>query len=502
MPTRTVGGIRLKLEGDEKDLIQSIQKANTSLRKHRASIKSTQTRYQALSTTSAGLATRTKALIGVLGVGLGGAYIKGLADTATELQKIAVRSEISVESLQKLGRLYEGEGGSIEGFADAYLRLTNSIAEANEGLSTQVRAFETLNIDPNDLIPLEAEERFLAVARAVNQLEDDTLKVSVAQDLFGRRHAALLNVIAQGEEGIREASAEVERFGLVSTDQARNAEELTQSFTNLRQSVDVFFIRLLSGSTDAKGAAEAVNDFASALQDFGDVVDYVIPALLTLALIFGGLPTKIAAAVIGFARYSDDFREFIRSIDFPALREVLTGSSEFVSAADTLGIAVDEQGRALRDAEGNLIKLGQELDSLIESEDGLTSAIMEANKPLEEQIGIWEKLSINIKEWDKAYDEALQDNRRFRVPGILVSADTQLGDAGLTAPPPERGQLEPNEFAAQVDQTLDEINRMYMESQQLTQEWEMFVERSFVRVADSLGRFVEEWIQGLSLIHI
>ncbi|MCK5020858.1 MAG: hypothetical protein KAS32_27810, partial [Candidatus Peribacteraceae bacterium] len=146
--------------------------------------------------------------VGVAAIGMGVASVKAFAAAGDEVQKMALRTSFSTEALSELKHAAELSGASLNTIEKASKKLSKAMVDASDGLETYKRAFDKLGLSTADLMKLSPEEQFNAVSQALADLENETLKVALAQDLFGRAGTQLLPMLEQGAEGIKDMRQE------------------------------------------------------------------------------------------------------------------------------------------------------------------------------------------------------------------------------------------------------------------------------------------------------
>lgn len=175
----------------------------------------------------------------VAGAGAAGAAIFGLikrtANLGDSLAKTADRLGVGIVALQRLRHAAE-LGGMANGQFDESLRfMLNTVAEAAQGLGEAKDTIGKLGVsltDSNGRLK-DGETLMLEFADAIAKIEDPTLKVSVAQDIFGRSGARMLNLLNQGSSAMRAAGDEAERLGVITEEEARQAERFNDNMTRL-----------------------------------------------------------------------------------------------------------------------------------------------------------------------------------------------------------------------------------------------------------------------------
>lgn len=179
----------------------------------RANMGLTKMRANAMSATKSlkGMHVGIAGLVGVAGFG---AMIKSSLAAGDAIGKMSDRLNISTESLSAFRHLVELNGESTENFEKSITRMARSIGEAERGFGTGKKAFEDLGISLDMLLGKSADEQFLIISDAINNVESSAQQASIASDIFGRSGVGLLNTIAQGRDGFKSAKEEVDKYGL------------------------------------------------------------------------------------------------------------------------------------------------------------------------------------------------------------------------------------------------------------------------------------------------
>lgn len=238
-----------------------------------------------------------------------GALAKGALESADNLGKSADRIGINIDELQRLQFAADLAGVSQEKFGKSLEIFIRRIGEARVGTGDMITTLRLMDetLLNNLLSANSTEEAFLLVADAIASSGDSATKAVIANAAFGRSGVALVNLLLQGREEIKELGDEFERFGGVLTrEAAARAEEVNDAFLRLstffRQS---FTVALL----DAKGGTE---DLAAALNS-----DDMREAAAELGRNLG----EIARQLAELARNAPDaLRELRAFVDSPAFR--------------------------------------------------------------------------------------------------------------------------------------------------------------------------------------
>lgn len=119
---------------------------------------------------------------------------------ADNIQDLAERTNLSVEYVQQLTKVAEKNGTTFQTMANLIQANEQRLAGGNK------KALETLRelgLEVNDLLAMNAEERFRAQARALASIADPAKRSAAEMALFGRSAdgaAAAINAVAEGAD--------------------------------------------------------------------------------------------------------------------------------------------------------------------------------------------------------------------------------------------------------------------------------------------------------------
>lgn len=164
--------------------------------------------------------------------------VKKVATTGDMYDKMSLRVGWSTEQLSTMGYAAEIQGSNLADLETGLKRFSRTVSDVTEGLTEAKRPFDALGIsvyDTNGRMR-ESHDLFYEVADALGDLESDTKKAALAQELFGRGGMNLLPLLKEGAEGIRRLEAEGKRLGVQwSTLQAKQGADLIDSLTRLKK---------------------------------------------------------------------------------------------------------------------------------------------------------------------------------------------------------------------------------------------------------------------------
>jgi len=170
------------------------------------------------------------------------AAMKAAINYGDSLEKTSQKVGISVEALSSYRLGAELAGTSQDALVSGLQRLQKNMGTAlRTPTSAAALAFKDLGVqfqnadgslrDVEDILP-EVSEKFA-------QMEDGTLKTSIAMELMGRSGAELIPFLNQGAQGLEDMRAESEALGVVwNTETAAAAAKFNDELTRTKTRMD------------------------------------------------------------------------------------------------------------------------------------------------------------------------------------------------------------------------------------------------------------------------
>lgn len=218
----------------------------------------------------------------------------GAAESVDQLSKLSRRLGTTYSELAGLKLAGDLAGVGIETIANAMTKADVALVKAQNGSKEANAAFATLGLTTEQLGGMGGADRFEAIASAIAKLPTEAERSAAAVALFGRAGAQLLPLFEGGAEGIRQARAEADKFGLTLTGaQGRNVEEMNDSFTRVYASIQGIiqqvtahlapaitgiskeftdFVGSVGGANIGQAIGEALLDGADYLAQVGDYI--------------------------------------------------------------------------------------------------------------------------------------------------------------------------------------------------------------------------------------
>ena len=188
-----------------------------------------------------GIATAAKygAAAAAAGAAIGaGLVVKGLRAVDAQA-KLAARLDATADGLRAVQIAAIDAGVEVETFNDAADNLNERIGEAQTGAGIAADAFKFLGLEAAKLEKLDTDERFLAIAERLDELNVTTAQASFLLAELGIEEKRIINLMMDGGEAIKAARKEVELYGLsLSEVDANKVEMANQAFSKIGLVVD------------------------------------------------------------------------------------------------------------------------------------------------------------------------------------------------------------------------------------------------------------------------
>jgi len=198
-----LGQLEVEITADDTKLRSGLKRADSSIAK-------TAKRVGAL---AAGFA-KFAAVAVTAGAAIGVAVVRSQLQQIDALAKTSAQLNITIQDLQGL-RFAAEQSGASAGVLDRSLeRLTRNIGEVQGGTGTAKKAFDELGLSAVELAKISPADALGKVATALQGVESNSQRVNFAYQILGRSGTQLVNMLANGEEGLNAFKQEALDLGL------------------------------------------------------------------------------------------------------------------------------------------------------------------------------------------------------------------------------------------------------------------------------------------------
>lgn len=221
--------------------------------------------------------------------------VSSSAAAGDEFQKMSLRLGIGTQKLSEYKHVAEISGTSIATFETAIRTMSKRMLDAKNGLSTASRSFESLGISVTDASGnLRASDQvFEEATKKMKLLSNDTERLALSQELFGRSGSQLLPLMKSNATSIADIRKEAISLGITYDEVAagQSAEfvdamtRVSGSFTGIKNAIAKEFTPAFTKMANdfqerVKGMLPMAKAFASRLK----TSIFNIPEIVDLSL--------------------------------------------------------------------------------------------------------------------------------------------------------------------------------------------------------------------------
>jgi hypothetical protein len=195
------------------------------------------------------------ALIGVgAATALGAGMVKvatDAADAAGNLDDMSQRTGMTAEAFQQYAYAAKLSGIETETLEKAMIKSQTAFADAKSGSETMGAAYQALGLNIEDIGT--SSEAFDLVIQRLADMEDETQRNKIANDIFGKSYAELSPLLNEGAEGINALKQEAVDMGAVMSNEAVAAgaefgdslDKVKMATTGVFNEIGVMFLPIL-----------------------------------------------------------------------------------------------------------------------------------------------------------------------------------------------------------------------------------------------------------------
>lgn len=273
-----------------------------------------------------------KGLLPAVTVGGVAAFVKSTIDAADEMRDFGIVTGTSTEFLSQMQHVTDLLGVDFNRFVDALSRSQNSMKEIARS-DKAVQQMAEMGINVREILQLNPEQQFLALADAIKNIKDPAARTNAAMKLFGRTGADLIKIFAVGADEINNMRSEADALGLTigqeaadSADRANDAiTRLTGAFLGLGRTLALEFSGPLADAVEllSRGLPIVGNTVSAAVKSIGQVIGGVgaANAQVLQGNVSGGfgiladIPRDVAGNFDGLLNENRSQTDVLKSID-------------------------------------------------------------------------------------------------------------------------------------------------------------------------------------------
>lgn len=342
---------------------------------------------------------------------------KKLVDMAAEtaaagdrIDKQSQRLGMSAEAFQEWDFIMSQNGATIDNLKTGLNKLNNLVDDAKNGSSSAAETFKRLGLSMDEINSMSLEERFSAVIAALQNIDDESERNAIANDVLGKSYVdliPLLNSTSESTEALRQKAHETGQ--IMSDESVKAAVNYTDAVDTMKRALDGFTnemtAQMLPGLTEIAGG---ITDMVAGIdggeeriragaESMVQAFSSAVPAIID---VFSGMATGIASVAPDIiTKLMDAITDMLPSLAETAKNIVPTMINAIVDMLPTLGECASEivivllQAivDALPDVAKGALKIVETLanslaDALPEMVPSIVQAVLELAKSIAENI--------------------------------------------------------------------------------------------------------------------
>lgn len=215
----------------------------------------------------AALQSALKGAIGFFAAKFTTEFVGSVVSSGAALSRLGKGIGVSVEDLSRLQYAFELAGLGGEKLRDVLETLEKKRAAALRGSGEQVRGFNALGIDFEQLRDLDAAQLLGEIAEGLRQYGTQQAKVAALTPIFESNLGNLTALLSDGRDGLKAAAAQADAFGItLSTTTAQALERADSGFRRFKVTIDS-----VAGALTQKGMEALFGRAESGRPDIGSL---------------------------------------------------------------------------------------------------------------------------------------------------------------------------------------------------------------------------------------
>lgn len=276
------------------------------------------------------------------------------ASLGDEVAKTGDKIGIALGPFQELRYAAERSGVSTQKFDSSLERYVKRLGEATQGTGAAKKAYDQLGLSADELSKMTPEESLGIVADRLASVENQSQRVAIAAQLFGREGVAMVNMLKNGSSGLKELRQDARATGYVLSEQAaRDAETFKDALLDAQLGLsgmkNTIGAELMPAVTDMMGELsgwmrENRNEVKAFAKEFGTRLKASLPILRDIAVgaastarTLGMITSNLASMVGGFDNLGM-ILAFVFALK-PVMAMLAFGKAIFTAGSAIVGLA-------------------------------------------------------------------------------------------------------------------------------------------------------------------
>lgn len=168
------------------------------------------------------------------------------ANAADELYDASTKIGLSVEALQEWNHTATLMGVSTESLNKAFVKVNAALGDIATGNSSKVaESLEAIGLTVDDLKGKNTDQAFESLRNALSNVKDESLRVGVANQIFGDKIGSeLLPILSSEATAIKTLREEAVSLGIITTEQAEITGSFNDTLDQVKQSLSSLGVEL------------------------------------------------------------------------------------------------------------------------------------------------------------------------------------------------------------------------------------------------------------------
>lgn len=206
----------------------------------------------------------------IAGIAIGG-FIVNAVRMAAALDDVATASGMALQTVIGFGQAVAANGGSVEGANQAISKFAKYISSAAEGNREAQQTFQKLGISLDDLGTLSEQDLMRKTIQGLSQTNDNALRTAKGMEIFGKSFNTVdFKGVNAGLDGF------IQRAGPAAA-AVKAAADAEQNFATAMNTFQISLLAALEPLSKFFAALDpqAINTFVSTLVELGKIVGLV-----------------------------------------------------------------------------------------------------------------------------------------------------------------------------------------------------------------------------------
>lgn len=296
-----------KVTGTVTGITASVTRAQTVINQHQGVIKRSMADLKKFGHEAA-QAIKTVAVVAGMAGGALFALAKSTADYGDSVNDTSGYLGISTKALQEYYYIGKLTGVKMEDMNKALSKLTVNLGKADDSKGLQ-QTFAELGLSLAEIKSAGPDRSLDVIANAVAKITDPTKRAAIAVELFGKSGIKMVNVLAQGGDGLDALREEANKTGFVMSSEAiQSAAAFDDSMQRMTATMEGMRNRL--GGAILPKMTVAMEKFSVFIQQNGDkiaaafgqilgIVESLLPVLMgAVNIISAGFNSGVIPAIL------------------------------------------------------------------------------------------------------------------------------------------------------------------------------------------------------------